>query len=41
MTLTRELTMDLAPGVHKYRVRATDNRGNRSDWMRPLVVTVV
>jgi hypothetical protein len=32
--------MELARGTHKFRVRATDNRGNKGHWRRPLTVTV-
>ena len=40
MTLTRSMTLDLAKGTHKFRVRATDKRGNTGSWRRPLAVTV-
>ena len=39
-TLTRSLTIDLAQGTHKFRVRAVDKRGNAGSWRRPLTVTV-
>lgn len=40
MTKTRSLTLQLSRGTHKFRVRAVDNRGNKSGWRHPLQVTV-
>lgn len=40
MTQTRQLTLELSRGAHKFRVRATDNRNNRGMWRHPLRVTV-
>ena len=40
MTKTRSLTLQLNQGVHKFRVRAVDNRGNKSGWRPPLRVSV-
>ncbi len=40
MTKTRSLTLPLSRGTHKFRVRAVDNRGNKSGWRHPLTVTV-
>lgn len=40
MTRTRSMTMRLQEGTHKFRVRAVDNRGNKSGWRHPLKVTV-
>jgi uncharacterized protein YkwD len=40
MTKTRSLTTRLREGTHKFRVRAVDNRGNKSGWRHPLTVTV-
>lgn len=40
MTTARQLTMNLAKGQHKFRVRATDRRGNVGRWLVPILVTV-
>ena len=40
MTKTRSVTLQLSRGVHKFRVRAVDNRGNKSGWRHPLRVSV-
>jgi uncharacterized protein YkwD len=39
-TTLRQKTWDLRPGDHWFRVRATDNRGNRTRWMDPLHIFV-
>ena len=40
MTTSRQMTVNLAKGTHKFRVKAIDRRGNRGSWHRPLKVTV-
>jgi hypothetical protein len=40
LTTARQLTTRLPKGMHFFRVRAADNVGNRSQWMRPLKVVV-
>ncbi|MGD8486721.1 MAG: CAP domain-containing protein [Chloroflexota bacterium] len=40
LTSKKHLTLSLSRGTHRFRVRAIDNRGNRSNWRRPLTVTV-
>jgi uncharacterized protein YkwD len=40
LTTSRQLTTELTRGSHQFRVRATDKKGNRGSWMRPLTVTV-
>lgn len=39
-TKARQLTKELAVGTHAFRVRATDNKGNKGAWRRPLTVSV-
>ncbi len=39
-TRTRQLTLSLTKGTHKFRVRAVDKRGNKGLWRLPLTVVV-
>lgn len=39
-TRDRRMTLNLAKGTHKFRVRAVDKRGNRGTWHRPVTVVV-
>ncbi len=40
ITTSRQMTVNLAKGTHKFRVKAVDKRGNRGSWRFPLKVTV-
>jgi uncharacterized protein YkwD len=40
MTTSRQMTLNLSEGNHKFRVKAVDRRGNRGKWQQPLKVTV-